>query len=268
MTDPLDPDLLVKGDFILLRTALVDALGGNFEAAIVLQRIAWRCERDGSWVASREVIQEETRLSEWKVKAAIKKLKALGWLTSERSSTWDATPRWRVITEQEDSSQSRAVENLPLDREDSSSSGVLRVGGFLPPDEEIAEILTPDREESSRSEEEESSRSSLQTEETSPTAVVGEEGEAPAPPPREPLRLLERRWNPDEPYIRMALETCPLVDLRSLLSRYILDRVEKGRACDSAEWYRWATADQQRAKERQAERDTRSTYSSLYGVAE
>lgn len=172
MTDSLHPDLLVKGDFILLRTALVDALGGNYEAAIVLQRIAWRCERDGSWSASREVIQEETRLSEWKVKAAIKKLRAMGWLTSERSSTWDATPRWRVITEQEDSSQSRAVESLPLDREDSSSSGVLRVGGFLPPDEEIAEIRTLDREESSRSEEEESSRSSLQTVETpSPPSV-------------------------------------------------------------------------------------------------
>src|SRR5690606_9560700 len=103
---------------------------------------------------------------------------------------------------------------------------------------------------------------------TTTTTTAGVEGSTSEAPKREPLRLLPHRWNPDEPYIRMALETCPLVDLRSLLSRYILDRVEKGRACDSAEWYRWATADQQRAKERQAERDTRSTYSSLYGVAE
>lgn len=96
-------NLIYDGDFILLRMSLVDALDGDFEAAIVLQRIAWRCERHGEWPATREEIQAETRLSAWKVKQALTKLRAKGWLASRRSSRADATLVWFLPPEMEDS---------------------------------------------------------------------------------------------------------------------------------------------------------------------
>lgn len=113
-----DPQLAIAGDFIVLRMALVDALDGNFEAAILFQRIAWRCERTGEWEASREDLQAETRLSEWKIKAAIKKLKDMGWLDSRRRSSYDPTPVWQVIWDQNGQAESR--ETLPHVKEDSS----------------------------------------------------------------------------------------------------------------------------------------------------
>jgi hypothetical protein len=107
----LDPRLLIAGDFIMLRMALVDALDGDIEAALVLQRIAWRCERDGFWKASHEDIQQETRLSEWKVKNALKVLRAKGFLTSERAGAYDATMVWRLRLDTEESSDSETEES-------------------------------------------------------------------------------------------------------------------------------------------------------------
>lgn len=96
--------MLSEGDFLVIRMDLVRALEGDIETAVVLQRIAWRCEREGSWRATQEQIREETGLSEWKVKRSLKRLRDLGWLTSERTSTWDPTPIFRVISVEEDSS--------------------------------------------------------------------------------------------------------------------------------------------------------------------
>lgn len=93
----LDPTLLVAGDFVLLRMALVDDLDGDYEAAILLQRIAWRCERDGHWQASHADLQAETRLSERKVKRAVATLRQRGYLESGRASSWDPTQVWRVV---------------------------------------------------------------------------------------------------------------------------------------------------------------------------
>lgn len=107
----LDPRLLIAGDFIMLRMALVDALDGDIEAALVLQRIAWRCERDGFWKASHEDIQQETRLSEWKVKNALKVLRAKGFLGSKRSGAYDATMVWTLRLDTEESSVSEGEES-------------------------------------------------------------------------------------------------------------------------------------------------------------
>jgi hypothetical protein len=106
----LDPRLLIAGDFIMLRMALVDALDGDIEAALVLQRIAWRCERDGEWKASHEDIQQETRLSERKVKTALKVLRDRGFLASRRSSAYDATMVWSVRLDTDETSVSESDE--------------------------------------------------------------------------------------------------------------------------------------------------------------
>lgn len=92
----LDPDLLIAPDFILVRMALVDTVGWN--AAIVLQRIAFRCEvHPDGWSATVEDICRETRLKPSVVKAAIKLLRTRGYLDSRRASTWDSTQVWRII---------------------------------------------------------------------------------------------------------------------------------------------------------------------------
>jgi hypothetical protein len=106
----LDPRLLIAGDFIMLRMALVDALDGDIEAALVLQRIAWRCERDGFWKASHEDIQQETRLSERKVKGALKVLRDKGFLSARRATAYDATLVWSVLLDTDVSSVSEADE--------------------------------------------------------------------------------------------------------------------------------------------------------------
>lgn len=112
--------LLVEGDFILLRMSMVDALDGDFEAAIVLQRIAWRCERYGEWAATHEEIQAETRLSEWKVKKALRMLRARGWLDSRRVSRADSTQVWFLPPETEESSVPEKVNSSVSEVEESS----------------------------------------------------------------------------------------------------------------------------------------------------
>jgi len=106
----LDPRLLIAGDFIMLRMALVDALDGDIEAALVLQRIAWRCERDGHWRATHEDIQQETRLSERKVKTALKVLRDKGYLTARRATAYDATLVWSVLLDTDETSVSETAE--------------------------------------------------------------------------------------------------------------------------------------------------------------
>lgn len=114
----------IPGDFVLLRFALVDALGGDFAAAIVFTRIMWRCEtRPEGWTATREEIQAETRLSEHKVKGAIKKLVDGGYITRESAGKWDKASVWRVVGLWPDTDpepqDSRSGENHRIDPETS-----------------------------------------------------------------------------------------------------------------------------------------------------
>jgi hypothetical protein len=124
----LNPRLLIAGDFIMLRMALVDALDGDIEAALVLQRIAWRCERDGFWKASHEDIQQETRLSERKVKSALKVLRDKGYLTAKRATAYDATLVWSVLLDTDETSDSERDETSV-----SPSSKTGETGAALPP---------------------------------------------------------------------------------------------------------------------------------------
>ena len=84
-------------DFIVISLAAVDIVG--WEAAAVFQRIAYRAERTGAWTATHAMIQEETRLSEHKVKQALTLLRDQGWLTSTRADRFDPTQTWTPIWE-------------------------------------------------------------------------------------------------------------------------------------------------------------------------
>lgn len=91
-----DPSLLIDGDFVLIRMALVDQVGWN--AAAVLQRIHWRCQDspDGSWSASHAAIAAQLRMSERTVRAATKLLRDEGWLECSRAGNFDPTSHWRL----------------------------------------------------------------------------------------------------------------------------------------------------------------------------
>lgn len=143
-----DPALLIGGDFVLVRTALLDALGGDLAAAVLLQRIAWRCERSPEgWRATREELRAETHLSEWQLRKALKALTDRGWLTSRRTSRFDSVQIWQVHASKPATSTDAppprdggflnvdSVDSSITDNEDSSMSSLedIETSSPLPP---------------------------------------------------------------------------------------------------------------------------------------
>ena len=87
--------LLIEPDYVLVRMALVQEVG--LEAAVVLQRIHWRCDvRPQGWAISHEDLAAELHLTIYAVRKATKVLRARGWLLSTRASQWDPTPIWNL----------------------------------------------------------------------------------------------------------------------------------------------------------------------------
>ena len=87
--------LLIEPDYVLVRMALVQEVG--LEAAFVLQRIHWRCDkRPQGWAISHEELAVELRLTIYAVRKATKVLRGRGWLLSTRASEWDPTPVWSL----------------------------------------------------------------------------------------------------------------------------------------------------------------------------
>lgn len=89
-------NLVIDGDFVLLRMALIDEVG--LPAAVVFQRIAWRCDiRPEGWTASLDELATECHLGKDQVKRATKILRDRGWVTADRLDRWDPTLSWRVV---------------------------------------------------------------------------------------------------------------------------------------------------------------------------
>lgn len=83
-------------NFIMVHLDLVDDLDGDFHAALLLDRIRFRAG-DGWWSATREQLMADTRLNEYHLKRAIKVLRGMGFLETERVSAYDATLKYRVV---------------------------------------------------------------------------------------------------------------------------------------------------------------------------
>lgn len=83
-------------NFIMVHLDLVDDLDGDFHAALLLDRIRFRAG-DGWWTATRDQLMADTRLNEYHLKRAIKTLRDMGFLETERVSAYDATLKYRVI---------------------------------------------------------------------------------------------------------------------------------------------------------------------------
>jgi hypothetical protein len=75
---------------------LVDDLDGDFQAAMLLDRIRFRAG-SGWWEATYSELMSDTRLSEHQVKRCLKKLRDVGFLESKRVSPYDPTQMFRLV---------------------------------------------------------------------------------------------------------------------------------------------------------------------------
>lgn len=86
---------------VIIRRDAVLGLG-DWTAAGLFQRIAWRCEQTGEWRATYQEIADEVWLSRDQIKRALARLRESGWITvtqdhpNSRTLTytinWDETP--------------------------------------------------------------------------------------------------------------------------------------------------------------------------------
>lgn len=89
-------------DFVIVRMDAVRALG-DYNAAGVFQRIAWRCAKGGSgeYAASLTSLAEEICLSRKQVERAVRILLIKGWLSMRQSDGFDRTGIYSVNWEAE-----------------------------------------------------------------------------------------------------------------------------------------------------------------------
>jgi len=96
------------GDFVMVRLSVVDAVG--FDAAVLFGWLRFRCElHTEGYEATYATLAAETRLSERKLKSAVKRLRDAGWIESCRKSSWDPTQVWTVTWER----PAREGQNVP-----------------------------------------------------------------------------------------------------------------------------------------------------------
>jgi hypothetical protein len=103
-------DVYASQDFIIVSKAAVRALG-NWALAGCFQRIAWRCQREGSWRATMAEIAEEICVSERTAKRLTDKLRELEWITGERENTWESTLTWKVVWQHESANVAPTAED-------------------------------------------------------------------------------------------------------------------------------------------------------------
>ncbi len=87
-----------NSDFVIIEGETVRALG-DYHAAAVFQRIAWRCDRSGEWRATVAQIAEEIWLTEKQVRKALDRVREVGWIDGEQRHPMDRTKTWRVLWE-------------------------------------------------------------------------------------------------------------------------------------------------------------------------
>lgn len=96
-TPGANPEHIAGTDFVMIHMDLLDELGGDFHAALLFARIQFRAGTDGWWEATRARILEDTRMTEYQFKQALRTLKDAGYVQTERVAAYNATLRYRVI---------------------------------------------------------------------------------------------------------------------------------------------------------------------------
>lgn len=95
---------IASSNFVMIHFGLVDALGGSYAAAALFQRIDFRADRDGWWAATKAEMMADVHMTEWVLDRAVKELRAVGFIESERVSPYNATLRWRCLFHEDEES--------------------------------------------------------------------------------------------------------------------------------------------------------------------
>lgn len=120
----VNPAWIAGTDFVMIHMDLVDALGGSYAAAALLNRIMYRAGREGWWAASLDEIQADTRLTRAVVNRAVRELRAAGMIESERVHAYGSTLRWRVrFVGEPEAEPAGETEPAPAPNETSPGSG-------------------------------------------------------------------------------------------------------------------------------------------------
>jgi hypothetical protein len=210
---------ITSNNFVMLHLDLVDALGGSYEAAALLNRIQYRAG-DGWWVVTKAEMAADIRLSEWKMDRAIKELRDAGMVESERVDRFHSTLRWRLCWAPE---------------EDSSFPGTGDTS-----------LPTHPEEDSSLSGEEDSSFSSSKNIRT--TVQSGTHVRVDEAPERHPQRQITNDWTPANGFKSSLCHDYPLVNVDAALRRFVDHHIGRGDTNRSweAEFRKWVSLDQDR----------------------
>lgn len=93
---------LASTNFVMIHMGLVDALHGSYAAAALFQRIDYRADATGWWVAGKTEMAEDLRVSERVLDRAIKELRGAGFIESQRVTPYNPTLKWRCVFNEED----------------------------------------------------------------------------------------------------------------------------------------------------------------------
>ena len=96
----IKPDWIAGRSFVMLHRDLVEALDGDLNSAIVVDRIRYHAG-DGWWRATKAEMMHETMLTENRLRRSIKVLEDAGYIEVTRSGPYDATLKYRLIVEDE-----------------------------------------------------------------------------------------------------------------------------------------------------------------------
>lgn len=193
------PEWVAGTDFIMVHRELVTVLDGDYEAAMVLDRIRFRSGRDGWWVATAPEMQAETCLTEWKLKAAVKHLRDVGLIESVRVSSFDPTQKWRLVMEES---------SVPCGMETSDTGSV--------------------KEESSDTVKEESSDTSSKNSKNTSGSTVQD-------PEMHPMRAIRRDWQPSGGFATYLHATYPHVDIERRVREFVLWHMQNSKTSRSWE---------------------------------
>lgn len=212
--------LLTASDFTMVRAALVRQLGST-DLAVILTRVAWRCEaqEDGWWEANHKQIANETGLSEDCVQRGLMKLRQAGHLVAEqRSGGYNRTMSYRV--ESGDVSDSSIPQNCGVDSAEVRNVLISKTTKTPVVDEVVNSPRSCERSQLDINREQQ----------------------------REKLRRPPRgkaKWVPHDTTIEEILDIATVMDAAEHLLHYRVRCSELGKKPNDTEWIRWFIRDQQ-----------------------
>lgn len=211
--------LLINERFVAVFPSLVRTLG-SLESAVILQHLHFNADETGQIRVSMQQISDETGIAQRTVERKVKWLRDEGWVTAERTSSYDATLTYRIDPAKVADSTSP---NAGIDPAKVADSEPAKVADSSTKKEEVTTgAVTPGRTARTR----------------------------PMPQPHDRCRI-PSDFAPSRDLITWLRQEYPLVDLRSSCDKFVAHHMaEAGFSTNwSARFVSWVIADQRYAEE-------------------